>query len=170
MPAQQAALERAGGSLALTPLSEHRVAYGLTRLDHFSPVTRQGLGIDGNSLAGMADMFATMRLAALTWSGGAKDEAAPDPRALLDLATRRGAMTVGLDKDIGLAALNLSGFGGGDPAALLVYSARPENVEAVMVDGRFVKLDGQLVGVDLPAVLARARASAQALLRRAPQP
>lgn len=183
-PAQQAALERAGGSLALTPLSEHRVAYGLTRLDHFASVTRQGLGIDGNSLAGMADMYATMRLAALTWSGGAKDEAAPDPRALLDLATRRGAMTVGLDKDIGtltpgkradlqvidLDALNLSGFGGGDPAALLVYSARPENVEAVMVDGRFVKLDGQLVGVDLPAVLARARASAQALLRRAPQP
>lgn len=180
-PAHLAALEQAGASLALTPLSEHRVGYGLTRLDHFQAVSRQGLGIDGNSLAGSADMFATLRLAALTWSGGARDEGAPDPRALLELATRRGAEAVGLGGEVGTlargrradvqiidpAALNLGGFGGGDPAALLVYSARPENVRTVLVDGRVVKQDGRLVGVDLPALLQRAQASARALLGHA---
>ncbi|WP_312239894.1 amidohydrolase family protein [Pantoea sp.] len=63
--AQLAALQKAGAALAVTPLSEQHVGYGLTRLDHFHPITRQGLGIDGNSLAGSGDMFANMRLAAL---------------------------------------------------------------------------------------------------------
>ncbi|ACO80130.1 metal dependent hydrolase [Azotobacter vinelandii CA] len=174
------ALERAGGGLALTPPSEQRVGYGLTRLDHFATVTRQGLGIDGNSLAGSADMFATLRLAALTWSGGARDERAPAPRALLELATRRGAEAVGLGDEVGTlapgkradlqvidpAALNLGGFGGGDPAALLVYSARPDNVRTVLVDGRLVKRDGQPVGVDAADLLERARRSARDLLDR----
>jgi cytosine/adenosine deaminase-related metal-dependent hydrolase len=179
-PEQLRALEKAGAALVLTPISEHRVGYGLTRLDHFNGVRRQGLGIDGNALAGSADMFATLRLAALTWSGATHDEGAPPPRALLDLATRGGAKALGLGGQIGtltpgkradvqivaLDALNLAGFGGGDPAALLVYSARPENVRTVVVDGHLVKLEGQLQGVELPRVLEEAAASAQQLVRR----
>ncbi|WP_438280400.1 amidohydrolase family protein [Pseudomonas alabamensis] len=179
-PEQLRALEKAGAALVLTPISEHRVGYGLTRLDHFSGVRRQGLGVDGNALAGSADMFATLRLAALTWSGATHDEGAPSPRALLDLATRGGAEALGLGGQIGtltpgkradvqivaLDALNLAGFGGGDPAALLVYSARPENVRTVVVNGHLVKLEGQLQGVELPRVLEDAAASAKQLIRR----
>lgn len=182
-PAQLEALKAAGGSLALTPLSEHRVAYGLTRIDHFASVTRQGFGIDGNALAGSADMFATMRLAALTWSGGARDEAAPSPRALLELATRRGAEAVGLGEETGtltpgkradiqiidLGGINFSGFGGGDPAALLVYSGRPENVREVFVDGHLLKHNGRLTGVDAETLQSKADASARSLLQRAAQ-
>lgn len=98
---QPQALERAGASLALTPLSEQRVGYGLPRLDHFGAVHRKGLGLDGNALAGSADMFATLRLAALTWSGATRDERAPDPRALLDMATRGDAEALGLSKETG---------------------------------------------------------------------
>ncbi|MDO7911218.1 amidohydrolase family protein [Pseudomonas sp. 22-AL-CL-001] len=179
-PEQLRALEKAGAALVLTPISEHRVGYGLTRLDHFSGVRRQGLGVDGNALAGSADMFATLRLAALTWSGATHDEGAPPPRALLDLATRGGAEALGLGGQIGtltpgkradvqivaLDALNLAGFGGGDPAALLVYSARPENVRTVVVDGHLVKLEGRLQGVELPRVLEDAAASAKQLIGR----
>ena len=180
-PEQLQALEKAGASLALTPISEQRVGYGLTRLDHFNAVRRQGLGIDGNALAGSADMFATMRLAALTWSGATHDERAPDPRKLLDLATRGGAEVLGLGQQIGtltpgkradlqivsLEAINLSGFGGGDPAALLVYSARPENVRSVLVDGKFVKKDGKLLSNDLSGLLQRAATSAAQMRERA---
>lgn len=178
---QLAALQQAGGSLALTPRSEQRVGYGLTRIDHFSAIKRQGLGIDGNSLSGSGDMFETLRLAALTFSGGTGDEAAPDARALLELATLRAADAIGLGKLTGSlkvgkradvqiinpATLNMSGFGGGDPAAWLVYSARPENVDTVLVEGRILKQHGQLVGVDLPSVLARAQHSARAIVARA---
>lgn len=177
-PDQLQALEKAGAGLALTPISEHRVGYGLTELKHFASVSRQGLGIDGNSLAGSADMFASMRLAALTWSGVDRNEKAPPPRELLELATLRGATAIGMGEHIGsltvgkradlqivkLDSLNLSGFGGGDPAALLVYSARPSDVDTVIVDGRVLKRDGKLVGVDTPEILRRAEASARTLL------
>ncbi|WP_282296053.1 amidohydrolase family protein [Stenotrophomonas sp. PS02289] len=179
-PDQLAALEAAGAGLALTPISEHRVGYGLTQLKHFAAVSRQGLGIDGNSLAGSADMFASMRLVALTWSGADRDEKAPSPRELLALATRRAAEAIGMGDQVGslsvgkradlqivtLQSLNLSGFGGGDPAALLVYSARPSNVDTVIVDGRVLKRDGKLVEVDTADVLRGAEASARALLTR----
>lgn len=180
-PAQLQALETAGGALSLTPISEHRVGYGPTRIDHFAAVRRQGLGIDGNALAGRGDMFATMRLAALTWSGEARDETVVDPRALLDLATRRGADALGLGAVTGtlvpgkradlqvIAAdsLQMAGFGGGDPAALLVYSASPADVRTVIVDGVLLKADGALVDVDLPQLREAAQQSARALLERA---
>lgn len=108
-PEQLQALEQAGGSLALTPVSEHRVGYGLTRLDHFSAVTRQGLGIDGNALAGSADMFASLRLVALTWSGGLRGAEA------LGLSDEIGSITPGKPADLQIIALNdvnLAGFGG----------------------------------------------------------
>lgn len=174
---QLQALNTAGASLALTPISEHRVGYGLTRLDHFAVVKRKGLGIDGNALAGSGDMFATLRLAALTWSGGTRDEKAPDPRALLEMATLGGAQTLGLDAETGsltpgkwadlqilsLDRLNTTGYADGDPAALIVYSARPENVRTVMVGGRMLKRDGRLEGVDLLRLMNDANASAERL-------
>lgn len=180
-PEQQAALVKAGGSLALTPTSEQRVAYGITRLDNFRSVERQGLGIDGNALAGTGNMFENLRLAALTESGAAKDEAQPDPRDVLALATRRGAEALGLADITGTlepgkradiqiidpASLNMAGFGGGDPAAYILYSAQPNNVQTVLVDGKVVKRDGQLVGVDLPALMKQASDSARGMVERA---
>ncbi|MFU9137433.1 amidohydrolase family protein [Erwinia tasmaniensis] len=176
-PAQLNALEKAGGSLALTPISEERVGYGLTRYDQFKGVTRQGLGLDGNALAGSANMFATLRLAALTQSGATQDETGPDPRRLLELATRRSADAAGLGRITGTIevgkradiqiinpdALNMSGFGGGDPASLIVYSAEPENVDTVVVDGRILKLSGQMQHTNITALVARANASARHL-------
>ncbi|WBG93214.1 amidohydrolase family protein (plasmid) [Pantoea piersonii] len=180
-PAQLQALEKAHASLAVTPLSEEHVGYGLTRLDHFASVTRLGLGIDGNSLAGSGDMFANMRLAALTMSGAAADEALPKPRQLLRMATLGGAEALGLDKETGSLTvgkradiqiitpdtLNMSGFGGGDPAALLLYSAQPQNVTTVIVDGRVIKQHGKLNGVSLAEVLASAQRSAERIKQRA---
>ncbi|WP_241488321.1 amidohydrolase family protein [Winslowiella iniecta] len=180
-PAQLTALQNAGGSLALTPVSEQRVGYGVTRLDHFAAVTRQGLGIDGNALAGSGDMFASLRLAALTLSGATRDETRPHPRQLLELVTRRAADALGLGEITGTLepgkradiqiinpqALNMSGFGGGDPAAFIVYSARPENVETVIVDGKLIKDQGKMQGIDMAELLLQARQSAQRLLARA---
>jgi len=176
-PEHLAALEAAGGSLSLTPLSEHRVGYGVTRVDHFAAVSRRGLGIDGNPLAGSADMYATLRHAALTWSGSAGDETAPDPRALLALATRDGARAMGLEAEVGMLrtgmranlqivdprGLNLAGFGGGDPAALLVYDVRPDNVRTVIVDGRLVKHEGRMLHPRLDQLLQRADETARRL-------
>jgi 5-methylthioadenosine/S-adenosylhomocysteine deaminase len=180
-PAQLSALEAAGGSLSLTPISEHRVGYGLTRLAAFSRVDRQGLGIDGNALAGSGDMFATMRLAALTWTGDARDETAVQPRMLLELATLGGARALRMEQDVGslapgkradlqllrLDAPHLAGFAGGDPASLVVWSARPSDVATVIIDGVVRKRAGVLVDVDLPGLVRAANVSAAGMVERA---
>ncbi|MDF9861254.1 cytosine/adenosine deaminase-related metal-dependent hydrolase [Methylorubrum pseudosasae] len=41
---QLAALEEAGSGLVVTPLTEHRVGYGLTRIDRFAGTRRLGFG------------------------------------------------------------------------------------------------------------------------------
>lgn len=178
LPQQLNALQKSGGGLVLTPVSEQRVGYGLTILNQFEVVERQGFGIDGNALSGGANMFETLRTVALTESGEAKDETLPDPRELLTLATRRSAESIGLGELTGTLeegkradiqiinpnTLNMAGFGGGDPAALIVYSAQPENVETVIVDGRIIKADGKLQEVNLEEQLRATNASAKKLL------
>ncbi|TDR94562.1 amidohydrolase family protein [Enterovirga rhinocerotis] len=180
-PDQLAALNESGASLVLTPLSEQRVGFGLTRYDRYRGVRRLGLGIDGIALAGTADMFTTLRVLSLVETGGARDETAVEPRRLLALATRGGAEALGLGDEIGsltigrradlqmidLSALNLVGDDGGDPSALLVHSARPGNVALVMVGGRIVKRDFELLGIDLGKLVQDARASIRGVLDRA---
>lgn len=60
----------------------------------------------------------------------------------------------------------MAGFGGGDPAALIVYSAQPENVETAIVDGLIIKADGKLQGVNLGEHLRATYTSAKKLLER----
>ncbi|WP_213064409.1 amidohydrolase family protein [Acinetobacter puyangensis] len=183
-PQQLDALEQTGAALSLTPLSEHRVGYGLTHIEHFSRVSRQGLGIDGNTLAGSGDMFDNIRLAALTMSGYNKDETKPDPRQLLELATRRGAEAIGLGKITGSLAvgkradlqiiqpntLNMSGYAGGDPAALLVYSAKKDNISVVIIDGKLIVKDGKFLNISTDEVIKQTHTAAKQLLQRAQQP
>lgn len=180
LPQQLDALQKAGGGLVLTPVSEQRVGYGLTLLNHFKKVEKLGLGIDGNALSGAANMFETLRTAALTESGEARDETIPDLRHLLTLATRGSAESIGLGKITGTLeegkradiqiinpnTLNMAGFGGGDPAALIVYSAQPQNVETVIVDGQIIKADGKLQGVNMEEQLRATNASAKRLLEQ----
>ncbi|MBZ5486151.1 amidohydrolase family protein [Halomonas aquamarina] len=171
-PAHLDALNAAGASLSLTPITEHRVAYGITRLSHFEGVERLGLGIDGNALAGTGDMFAVMKTAALTELAASGEETAVDCRRLLSLATSRAAESIGMGDEIGTLtpgkqadvimidtrAVNL-GMLPEDPAAFVVFAATPANVSLVAVGGRLAKRDGQLLNVDEQALSSRLEAS-----------
>ena len=53
---------------------------------------------------------------------------------------------------------------GSDPLAALVFSPWPEPVDTVMVNGRIVVERGELVGVDVPALVAHAETASAALL------
>ena len=52
----------------------------------------------------------------------------------------------------------------------LVRSVTPANVDTVLVGGTVVKRGGELVDIDLPAVVAAAEESAARILRRADRP
>jgi len=92
------------------------------------------------------------------------------------MATRGGARCLGRD-DVGslepgkaadlilVDTRRLSYAGAGsDILAALVFSPWPEPVDTVMVDGRIVVEGGELVGVDVEALVARADAIAARLL------
>ena len=55
------------------------------------------------------------------------------------------------------------------PASGLAFQTRPSDIRTVLVDGRVVKLDGELVGLDLAGLLAGADASAAAVVAGALQ-
>jgi 5-methylthioadenosine/S-adenosylhomocysteine deaminase len=180
-PADIALAARSGVALALTPLTELRVGYGLTRLkDYLDGGMRVGLGIDSNSLAGSANLFSVMKLFQLIENGRLGRELGMSARRLLELATIDGARSLGLDWEIGsieagkradlilisTRALNMGMFGG-DVAHLVVEAAQPANVDTVIVGGRILKRHGELTAADPAQVLRAAEASIAGILERA---
>ncbi|MDB5598735.1 MAG: amidohydrolase [Xanthobacteraceae bacterium] len=170
----------AGSPLTLTPLTELRVGYGVTQLgDYLAGGMKVGLGVDSNSLAGVADMFTVMKTFQGIEAGRLKNELAITPRKLLELATIEGARSIGMDDRIGsiaagkradvimvnTQALNMGMFAD-DPAHLLVEAARPSNVDSVWVDGRLLKRGGRMTALDEAAVVSGAKASITEIVSR----
>lgn len=171
----------AGASVSLTPLTELRVGYGITRLgDYLEGGMRVGLGIDSSCLAGQASLFQVMKLFQLLECGRLRQETAIPARRLLELATLEGARSIGMEEQIGslepgkradlimvsTESLNMGRFTA-DPAHLLVEAAQPANVDTVIIDGRVLKRGGELVAVDPRQVLRAAEDSIAAVTLRA---
>jgi cytosine/adenosine deaminase-related metal-dependent hydrolase len=172
-----------GASVALTPVTELRVGYGITQLgDYLAGGMRVGLGIDSSALAGNASLFQVMKLLQLIECGRLQQETAISARRLLELATLEGARSIGMDGTIGSLepgkradlimlstdALNMGRFTS-DPAHLLVEAAQAVNVDTVIVDGRVLKRAGRMVAVDQERVIRSAEDSIQGVLARTAQ-
>lgn len=88
-------------------------------------------------------------------------------RDALIWGTRNGAEAVGLGdkigtltpgkRDIVVLTSKRSLSGSANPLDTAVLHSTPADVDLVMVDGKILKRDGQLVGVDVPAIRAKAR-------------
>jgi cytosine/adenosine deaminase-related metal-dependent hydrolase len=124
-------------------------------------------------------MLAEARQALLAHRSGIEPERWLSAEEVLWMATRGGARCLGRD-DIGsiepgkaadlilVDTRRLSYAGAGsDPVAALVFSPWPEPVDTALVGGRVVVESGAVVGLDVPALVARADAISDALLRRA---
>jgi 5-methylthioadenosine/S-adenosylhomocysteine deaminase len=83
----------------------------------------------------------------------------------MGLEERIGSLSIGKQADvivIGGRRLNMVPMA--DPVGCLVAQANPSNVCHVLVAGRFVKRDGELVGQDISRVIELAQASSQRVL------
>jgi cytosine/adenosine deaminase-related metal-dependent hydrolase len=137
---------------------------------------RVGLGVDGSASNDGSHLLAearqTMLLQRVTG-----DPAAMSAEEALRLATRGGAAVLGRN-DIGFLApgmaadfvgyrldtLALAGGAVHDPVAALVF-CQPPPVDLSVINGCICVQEGQLVEVDLPALVARHNAVARALAR-----
>jgi cytosine/adenosine deaminase-related metal-dependent hydrolase len=83
----------------------------------------------------------------------------------IGLERRIGSLTPGKQADvivIGGRRLNVSPMA--DPVGCLVAQANPSNVQHVLVSGRFVKRDGELVGLDLDRAIGLAERASERVL------
>lgn len=160
------ALQNAGAGVAHNPSSNLKLASG------FAPVREMletgvnvGLGTDGSASNNDLDMFEEMRLATFIAKGKTGDPTAVPARQVLAMATRLGARALHLGhltgsieagKRADLALVNLNTLHNWphfyrDPEAIysrLVYAAKSTDVTDVMVNGRWLMRDLQLLTVD----------------------
>ena len=136
------------------------------------------LGADGAACNNTLDMFHEMRLAATLQAMRLGPGALP-ARDALWMATREGAIALGLDAEIGsiepgkradlimLRADGLHQQPGRDPYSTVVYASRPSDVQLTMVDGEVVARDGELAWADRRDVAEEADRAARTLVMRA---
>jgi cytosine/adenosine deaminase-related metal-dependent hydrolase len=173
-------LAASGASIAHCPSSNLKLGSGIADVPRFlGRNIRVGLGADGAPCNNTLDLFHEMRLAA-AMQKPAHGPAAMPARTVFELATIGGARALGLDGEIGsleagkkadLVILDLRKpwnplMSDDDPFTSLVYSATPENVDSVMIDGRWVYRRREFVGMDPERTLRDARTELRALLER----
>jgi len=117
------------------------------------------LGADGPPCNNRLSIFHEMSLAA-TIHGLRHGPAALDSWAILGMATRKAAEALHMETEIGTLEEGKAGdvvvveldawsaLPGGDPASRIVFGGGPHMIRHVVVAGRPVVIDGQLVDVD----------------------
>lgn len=163
-------LARTKTAISHCPSSNLKLASGIANMPRYDEHgVRVSLGADGAPCNNNLDAFIEMRLAALIQKPIHGPTAMP-ARRVLQLATIDGARALGIADETGsletgkwadITVVDLQddpGAGpGGDPYSRLVYSAHRANVEHVFARGRQVVRHGELVGVDLGALMAKGR-------------
>jgi 5-methylthioadenosine/S-adenosylhomocysteine deaminase len=187
---ERAIMAEQGVGVAHNPTSNLKLASGLADVVAMQEAgIAVGIGTDGQASNNNQDMFEEMHLAALLPKGITLDPTALPARKAFAMATIDGARALGLQDHIGslevgkkadLAVLRL------DPVhnvpsfdlspeglySKLVYAAKSSDVQHVMINGRWVMRDRQLLTLDEAQVRTQAQriaAQVEAFLARREQ-
>ncbi|MDJ0345408.1 amidohydrolase family protein [Streptomyces sp. H10-C2] len=179
--AQQAwqAMANTGTTVSLAPTSEAQIGLdsAIPAIDEaLSAGIRPGLGIDVE-VALASDMFTQMRalhaiqrMRAVNAAYGTPDPGQPrriSTHDVLDFATLQGARTNGLGEVTGsltpgkqadlliIDAEDINTMPLNDAIGTVVLGSDPRNITAVFIAGQVRKWNGQVLGVDLPALAGR---------------
>ena len=172
-------MAQTGTGIAHCPASNLRLGSGIApiprALDLGVPV---GLAVDGSASNDASDMIRELQLCTLVHRVGTAVDAMPARRALR-LATRGGARVLGRDDigalapgmaaDLALFRLDDLGLAGAlhDPLAALCFTSGLRRAHTVLVHGRVVVEDGQLVNLDASALFERANRLSALMVERA---
>ena len=159
------AIASSGASVAHNPISNGKLASGI------APVTAMrrrcipvGLGTDSNVSNNALNLFQEMKVAVLLQRLAEQSGYAMSARDAIIMATREGAMALGLGEVTGslevgkradLVVLELYhplGLTEERVISDLVFAAGPQHVRMVMVDGRSIFEEGRFMRVDEAAI------------------
>lgn len=161
-------LAETGTHVVHCPSSNLKLASGLAKVPELIAAgINVALGADGAPCNNNLSALQEMRLAALLHKPGRGPRTMP-ARDVLDMATRNGALALGLQDEIGsievgkkadLVALDLNQPANFLPyhseelpshdqlASAIVYASQPSHVKWTMVDGEMVALDGRALRI-----------------------
>jgi 5-methylthioadenosine/S-adenosylhomocysteine deaminase len=175
-------LAQRGATVAHCPAANMILASGVAPVAKLLKAgVNVALATDGPASNDGQDMIETMRLAAYLARVSTLDPQALSPRQAIDMATVHGAkalrqveigaLAVGAKADLVLLDLEAAHIQPvGDPLASVVYNARGSDVDTVIVNGRILIQDRQVIGLDEAALLGECRERAAHLARRAGLP
>ncbi len=179
-PAEMKMVADAGSSISVSPGSEMRIGYGLTKACDFSDAgVNVCVSADSVPLTGNAHLFGVLKLLRNAENAKAFSEFKLSARRALEFATINGARALGIDHLVGsltpgkradLITVRTDVITMGvftDPARMLVEAAEPANVDTVVVDGRILKRAGKFTALSPEQVMAGASASLEAVGQRA---
>jgi 5-methylthioadenosine/S-adenosylhomocysteine deaminase len=168
-----------GASVSVSPMSELLVGYGISPVkDMLDSGVTLTLSVDTLSLVGSADMWAVMRLTTGLHRGVSEQELSIQTRRVLQMATLDAAASLGLGDVTGsltpgkradvvmVRRHDLATAPVIDVANTLALATGAENVDTVIVDGRFRKRGGRLLDVDTTRVVRGTERAIAALLAR----
>jgi 5-methylthioadenosine/S-adenosylhomocysteine deaminase len=163
---------RRGVGVAHCPTSNLKLASGVAQVTRMLDIgLNVGIGTDGPASNNDQDMFEEMRLAALLAKGIMGDPKAVPSRIALTMATIGGARALHLDhitgsievgKQADLAVVDADVLHGTPKFELssdniysrLVYAAKSADVRHVLVNGRLLMKDRELLTVDVETITA----------------
>ena len=178
-PAEMKMVAAAGSPISVSPGSELRIGYGLTKAcDFMDAGIVVGVSVDSVPLTGNANFFGILKLLRNAENAKAFNEFKLSGRRALEMATLDGARVLGLDNQIGslkpgkradLIMVRTDHVTMGvftDPTHMLVEATEEADIDTVMVDGRVLKRGGKLTSLVAEQVIADAAASLEAVGKR----
>lgn len=176
---------KAGATVSHNITSNLKLASGVAPLSRFQAAgLKVALGTDSAASNNVLDPFREMKYAALLQRSMHGDPTIWPARAILEAATLNGARALGLEDDVGslevgkradliLIDLDKPNFAAARRddahalAALIVFTAGATDVDTLIVEGRVLMRDRQVLSLDAQAVCAAAQKASRGLLSRA---
>ncbi len=162
-------LAKSGAKVSTCPQSNMKLGSGIAPLKKMLAAgISVGLGTDGCASNNTLDLFSEMDLCAKLHKVRDLDQTALPAKTILEMATLGGARVLGLEKDIGdlspgkkadiillnLMQPHLQPFYHPD---LLVYAANGADVSTVIIDGKIVMQDRQILTFDADQAMEKVR-------------
>lgn len=172
-------LRETGASVSHNPVSNMMLGDGVAPVvEMLRQGVNVGLGTDGAASNHSQDLFDTMKAASLLQKVHHQDAGVIEPYAVLRMATAAGAKALGLDgvcgtiepgkrADLVLLELNAVHMQPlNDVFSQIVHCAKASDVRTVMVNGKILMRDRNLVGHDEDQLMAQAREANLDLMKR----
>lgn len=170
-------LKNIKGGISHNPISNCKLASGICDVVKLRKSgINVGLGTDGQGSTTTLDMFEEMRVAAYLQKVKNEDPTCIKAYDILKMSTIEGARVLGLDKEIGtieegkkadIILINLEKTHlepSYDICTNLVYSANGQDVDTVIIDGKIVMRNRELINIEEDKIIQNTRKIAKNIL------